>query len=99
MALCILLYVVGIVLMMGSDGQKYFQLRERKGLIDDGFNKYTRNPNYLGEILLYSSFAVLVNDTIVWCIMGYMWVIVFQIRMAIKDHSLSKKKGWEQYKD
>ena len=68
-------------------------------MIDDGYNKYTRNPNYLGEILLYSSFAVLVNDAWVWFIMGYMWGIVFVMRMAIKDYSLSKKKGWQEYKE
>ena len=45
--------------MLGSDGQKYFMLREKKGLIFDGFNKKTRNPNFLGEIMLYASFNVI----------------------------------------
>jgi protein-S-isoprenylcysteine O-methyltransferase Ste14 len=64
----------------------------------DGFNKYTRNPNYLGEIMLYSSFAYLVNTPGTWFIMSYMWGIVFVIRMTMKDYSLSKKAGWPEYK-
>jgi steroid 5-alpha reductase family enzyme len=36
----------------------------RKGLISDGMFKYTRNPNYLGEIMVYGSFVLLVNDWI-----------------------------------
>ena len=44
-------YIMGIILMLGSDLQKYITLRARKGLISDGFFRYTRNPNYLGEIM------------------------------------------------
>ena len=54
----IILYVFGIVLMMGADGQKTFTLQIKKGLINSGFSERTRNPNYLGEIMLYASFNV-----------------------------------------
>jgi hypothetical protein len=46
MMLSILLYVTGIVLMIGSDAQKTLTLRIRKGLITDGFFSLCRNPNY-----------------------------------------------------
>jgi Protein of unknown function (DUF1295) len=42
-----------------SDAQKFYILRERKGLIEDGLFTRTRNPNYLGEILIYVSFAIM----------------------------------------
>ena len=58
-ALAMLVYITGIVVMMGADGQKHFTLKHKKGLISDGFFKYTRNPNYLGEMMLYSAFAIL----------------------------------------
>ena len=57
---CVVSYVTGIVFMLGGDAQKYFMLRERPGLIHDGYNYWTRNPNYCGEILLYASFGILV---------------------------------------
>ena len=53
----IFIYVIGIVFMLGSDGQKYFVLRERPGLISHGFFAHSRNPNYMGEIMIYFSFA------------------------------------------
>ncbi len=54
----ILCYVAGLILMMGSDYQKNTTLLKKQGLISDGFFKYTRNPNYLGELLIYSSFVL-----------------------------------------
>jgi len=95
--LCLWLYIVGVVLVTVSDAQKYFVLKERKGLISDGLFKYTRNPNYLGEIMLYSSFAIMVNNRIVWIIMAYMWGIVFTLRIYAKELSLRKKDGWKKY--
>jgi steroid 5-alpha reductase family enzyme len=54
------MYNFGLVLMMGADGQKYFTLRIKKGLLNDGFMKWSRNPNYVGEMMIYGSFALLV---------------------------------------
>ncbi len=34
-------------------------LKVRRGLITDGFFARTRNPNYLGEMMIYGSFAAL----------------------------------------
>jgi len=49
------LYAGGLVLMLGSDYQKYHALKQKPGiylyitgLISTGFFKLTRNPNYLG---------------------------------------------------
>jgi steroid 5-alpha reductase family enzyme len=56
-ALCC--YTVGIFLHYVGDAQKYYTLRLRSGLIEDGLFARTRNPNYLGETLIYISFAIL----------------------------------------
>ena len=45
--------MVGVVVMLLSDSQKYYTLKYKKGLISDGMMKYTRNPNYLGEVMIY----------------------------------------------
>jgi steroid 5-alpha reductase family enzyme len=52
-------YTVGIFLHYVGDAQKYYTLRLRSGLIEDGLFARTRNPNYLGETLIYISFAIL----------------------------------------
>jgi steroid 5-alpha reductase family enzyme len=31
------------------------------GLINNGMFKYTRNPNYLGEVMVYGGFGMLVR--------------------------------------
>jgi steroid 5-alpha reductase family enzyme len=58
--ICVMMYNFGLVFMMGADGQKYFTLRVKKGLLNDGFMKWSRNPNYVGEMMIYGSFALLV---------------------------------------
>ena len=94
---CVMLYAFGLVFMMGADGQKYFTLRVKKGLLNDGFMKWSRNPNYVGEMMIYASFALLVQRWEFWSVLGYMWSLVFSSRMIQKDYSLSKKAGWKEY--
>lgn len=91
------MYVFGVVLMMGADGQKYFTLREKRKLLNDAYMKWTRNPNYVGEMLLYASFAVVVQRWEPWIIIGYVWAILFSSRMIAKEYSLTKKIGFEEY--
>lgn len=60
-------------------------------------NKYTRNPNYLGEIMIYGAFVLLVNDFISYCCVCYVWFTLFLFRMYLKDQSLKRKEGWAEY--
>jgi len=89
MLVAIMLYVNGIVLMLLTDAQKYLVLREKKGLITHCMHGWSRNMNYVGEMMLYGSFGVLAQKNEVWGIFAYMWCIIFVIRMSLKDHSLS----------
>jgi protein-S-isoprenylcysteine O-methyltransferase Ste14 len=50
-----------------------------------------RNPNYLGEILIYLSFAMTVGHPIAYSIPMTVWITVFLLFMKTKDISLSKK--------
>ena len=59
--------------------------------------KWSRNPNYVGEMMIYSSFAILVNMWEPRYILAYMWTLIFLSRMLQKDYSLSKKHGWKEY--
>lgn len=60
---------------------------------------WSRNINYLGEIMLYGAFGILVNRWETFIVYSYMWGIVFVLKMVAKDYSLSKKSGWAKYYD
>jgi steroid 5-alpha reductase family enzyme len=68
-AVAVGVYVFGTVLHFGSDYQKRrFKLRpEMKGkLLDTGFWSLCRHPNYLGDFLIYVSFAVVGGSVWGW---------------------------------
>jgi hypothetical protein len=50
--------LLGVFLHFASDAQKHFVLKVQPGLIEDGFFARCRNTNYLGEVLIYLSFAM-----------------------------------------
>ena len=96
-ALCVFLIITGSALMVGSDTQKNITLMHKKGLIKDGFFKYTRSPNYLGEIMIYSSFAICVGIPKIYVLFIAMWVILLGTFIYTKEKSNSTKKGWDSY--
>lgn len=92
-----LVYVMGVVIMMGSDAQKYFTLKAKRGLITDGFFARIRHPNYLGEMMLYGSFAVLTMHWAPWLVLGWIWLGVFVPNMIKKEQSMSRYPEWAAY--
>ena len=95
---CISLHTLGCVLMVAADLQKNIVLRLRKGLITDGVFTFSRNPNYLGEIMIYASYALLVGHWAGWLVVWWCWLGVFLPRMLLKDASISRYAGWVEYK-
>ena len=68
-----LMLVFGIFLTMTSNCQKYFTIKAIKAgnpeasiLITEGMFTWTRNPNYLGDIISFFSFCNLANDCTSW---------------------------------
>lgn len=98
MAACIVLYAIGLTLMLGADAQKNALLGARRGLITDGFYSRTRHPNYLGEMMIYAAFALMVRHWIPWMILGAIWTFVFMTNIAAQEVSLSRYPGWAAYK-
>lgn len=97
LAAATLAYVLGVVVMMGSDAQKYFVLKARRGLITDGFFARVRHPNYLGEMLLYGSFAALSLHWAPWLVLAWVWLGVFVPNMMRKERSMSRYPEWAAY--
>ena len=76
--------------MIAADCQTYFSLKYRQGLITEGVFLFNRNPNFLGEWLIY---AVLVNHWAGYLVLAYATVF-FLARMQVKDQSISRHTEW-----
>ncbi len=98
LALCISLHTFGVVIMMVSDGQKYFTLKHRSGLITEGMFKRVRHPNYAGEMMIYIAYALLAQHWLPWVILAYWWGSIFLVNMLNAEASLSRYPEWEAYK-
>jgi protein-S-isoprenylcysteine O-methyltransferase Ste14 len=90
--------MIGSVIMIAADAQKFFTLKNRSGLIDNGMHRYIRHPNYLGEMLIYASFALMVWHWLPVLVLTWVWIGLFAVNMMIKEASLSRYPQWKEYK-
>lgn len=97
-AAAISLNILGVFLHFASDAQKYFTLKYRPGLITEGFFARSRNTNYLGEILIYGSFAMLTQHWLPFLILFGFVAGIFVPNMRKKDGSLSRYPEFADYK-
>lgn len=96
---------VGAVILQGvSDYQMHKYRKNRTGnFIRTGLWKYSRHPNYLGEILMWWGVALAFV-----CIMPERWYLIagavantllfMFISIPLADGRQSRKQGWEAYK-
>jgi protein-S-isoprenylcysteine O-methyltransferase Ste14 len=92
------LFTSGIFLHYVADAQKYYTLKLKKGLIEDGLFSRTRNPNYFGEILIYMAFALMSLHWLPFLILAG-WIFGFCVpNMLKKDRSLSRHPEFDAYK-
>ncbi len=109
LAVAVVAYVVGLVLMVGADVQKNATLRARErrpgggtssapGLITTGFYARTRHPNYLGEMLVYGAFALVAGHWLPWLILAAVWGLFFVPNMLAIDASLSRYPGYAAWR-
>lgn len=96
-AVVISMNILGIFLHYSSDAQKYYTLKYHSGLITEGFFARCRNTNYLGEILIYFSFALLTQHWLPFVILGLFISLLFIPNMLKKDKSLSRYPQFEAY--
>lgn len=97
--LVLVLYIFGIFLHYVSDAQKHYTLEHKRGLINDGLFARTRNPNYLGEIMIYLAYATMSMHWLPFLILSG-WVFGFFVRnMLSKDKSLSRYPQFIEYKE
>lgn len=92
------MHTIGLFLMVAADAQKTFVLRFRTGLITDGMFRFVRHPNYLGEMMIYGSYALLVGHWAAWGILLAIWLLEFLPNMLAKEASLSRYPEWAAYR-
>lgn len=97
-ALAIAVNILGIFLHYVSDAQKYYTLKYQPGLITEGLFARCRNTNYLGEVLIYLSFALLVQHWLPFAILALFVSVLFVPNMLKKDQSLSRYPTFASYK-
>lgn len=97
-ALCISLCMTGTVIMIAADAQKYFSLRLQRGLITDGMHRFVRHPNYLGEMMVYASLALMVWHWLPWLVLACVWLGLFAVNMVMKEASMSRYPEWRGYR-
>lgn len=93
------LNILGVFLHYVSDAQKYYTLKYRQGLITEGLFARCRNTNYLGEVLIYSSFAMLTQHWLPFLILFGFVAGIFIPNMLKKDQSLSRYPEFAAYKE
>ncbi len=98
MALAVAMNSIGVMLHFASDAQKYFTLKYNPGLITEGFFARSRNSNYLGEAMIYASFALLSASWLGWIGITAFFFGAFVPNMLKKDKSLSRYPEFEPYK-
>jgi len=96
--LCLTLCILGVTIMIAADAQKYFTLRIKRGLITDGMYRFIRHPNYLGEMMTYGSFALMVWHWLPFLVLAWIWSGLFAINMKLKEASMSRYAQWADYK-
>ncbi len=97
-ALVLVIYVVGVYLQYGSDAQKFYTLRARNRLMTDGFFRRTRNPNYLGMILVYTALAMMAQHWLAFAILA-VWIFgIYVPSMREKDRSMERYPEFPAYK-
>jgi protein-S-isoprenylcysteine O-methyltransferase Ste14 len=98
LGLCVSLYAVGVFFHFSADMQKYTTLKLQPGLITDGLFAVCRNPNYLGELLIYLGFGLLAMHWLPLVVIGLFIAIIWYPNMRRKDRSLSRYPGFAAYK-
>lgn len=100
------IWIVGYFFETVADGQlkDFLILPENKGkIMDQGLWKYSRHPNYFGEVVMWWGIFtfVFLNTNILWAIITPItitYLIVFVSGIPLTEKHFEKRPGWEEYK-
>jgi len=96
---CVALHALGVFLHFASDMQKHQHLAHRPGtLLQDGLWSRLRNPNYLGELMIYLSFGLLAQHWLPLAVIAAFVLAYWLPNMWRKDRSLARHPGFADWK-
>jgi len=96
---CVAAFGAGVFLHFTADMQKHIQLALRPGyLITGGLWRRVRNPNYLGELLIYLSFAALSQQLAAFVVLAVAVAAEWLPKMRKKDASLARYPEFAAYR-
>ena len=101
LALGVASFGFGVFFHFASDMQKHMHCALRPGtLLTSGLWKYTRNPNYFGELLIYFGFGSLAAEwaCVPFLVLGMFLTIIWIPNMLRKEKSLSRYVEFASYK-
>ena len=97
--LCVGLYGMGVFLHFAADMQKHMHLAHRRGvLLTEGLWARTRNPNYLGELLIYVSFTAMSRHWLPAVLFASVIALEWVPNMLRKDRSLARYSNFEVWR-
>jgi len=99
LGLCVFLFIFGVFFHFASDMQKFMALEANPDrLFTQGLWRFSRNPNYFGELLIYLGFGLLAMHWIPIAILA-IWVVFYWLpNMRKKDRSLARYPEFSQYR-
>lgn len=96
---CVAAFGAGVFLHFAADMQKHVELALRPGqLMTGGLWRRTRNPNYLGELLIYGSFAALSQQVAAYVVLALAFLVEWLPNMRRKDRSLARYPEFAAYR-
>ena len=95
---CVAMWGVGVFLHFASDMEKHVSLALRPGLLTTGLWARCRNPNYLGELLIYLAFSLLARHWLPLAALALFVAAVWVPNMVRKDRSLARYPEFEAYR-
>lgn len=99
LALCVAMWGIGVFLHFAADMQKSTHLRLAPGtLLTEGLWARCRNPNYLGEFLIYFSFCLVSRHWAPTLVLTGMVLGVWIPNMLKKDASLARYPEFAAWK-
>ena len=52
--------------------------------------RYVRHPNYLGEMMIYGSFALMVWHWLPFAVLAWVWIGLFAVNIGLKEATMSR---------
>lgn len=90
MACGIVLYIFGSLINTTADVQKMTAKQHGDGLVADGIWRRVRHVNYSGDIMRYSSFAVIAGSVWAW-LLPLSVLLLYVFRILDKEKSMAQK--------